>query len=230
MANYKRRSYAGRKTYYKRARSVRAITTSKAFKASAANMTQNGKFNINVRSVVTITWSGSSTSPVAIATNSVDVPALISSSPMHRQLSNVFDQYKIEKATIKFLPQYGNSPEASVLSFLNFFSVVDRTGFNTVNIDQLRSYGSYKETTFSLTGDTPAPHMVYIGQADVVGKSTYYDTKTTASFPRIMVGGDIGNPIATEKSFTFSIEIDASVRYRGVRLDTSNVSTRLSTY
>ena len=228
---YKRRYYAGRKTYYKRgkmSRSVRAITTSRSFKASAQNMTQNGKFNINVRTTVGLIWAGSSGSPVQFAFNDIDVPALLAASPMHLQLSNVFDQYKIEKATIKILPNIGPAAPSNVTSFISFFSVVDRTGFNNPTIDQLRSYGSYKETNWSWT-DSPVPHLVYIGQSDVVSKSTYYDSKVTAVFPKIKVGGDLGASQTSSVGWTFSVEIDAQVRYRGVRLDTSQVSTRLPT-
>lgn len=228
---YKRRYYAGRKTYYKRAktsRSVRNITTSRAFKASAQNMTQNGKFNVNVRTTVGLDWFGTELVPVQFSFNDIDVPALLAASPMHLQLSNVFDQYKIEKVTIKILPNVGPAAPAGSTTYISFFSVVDRTGFNNPTIDQLRSYGSYKETSWSWN-DSPAPHMVYIGQSDVVSKSTYYDTKATAAFPKVKVGGDLGAPQQSNVSWTFSVEIDAQVRYRGVRLDTSSVSTRLPT-
>ena len=228
---YKRRSYAGRKTYYKRgkmSRSVRAITTSRAFKASAMNMTQNGKFNVNVRTTIGLSWGGSELTPVQFAFNDLDIPALLAASDMHRQLSNVFDQYKIEKATVKILPNIGPAAPTNATSYISFFSVVDRTGFNSPTIDQLRSYGSYKETNWSWN-DSPAPHMVYIGQSDVVSKSTYYDTKSTAVFPKVKVGGDLGASQTTSLAWTFSVEIDAQVRYRGVRLDTSSVSTRLPT-
>lgn len=223
---YRRR---GSRRYSK---SVKSMKMSRAFKASAANMTQNAKFNINVKTPKDVDFTGSSGAPGAAQSFiDLDIPALISGSAMHLYLSNVFDQYRIEKVTVKILPLINpDVSEANKQNYQSVFTVVDRTGFSTgVTIDQLRTYSSYKETCWPTNGDSVRPHYVSIGQTDVVNRSQYYDTKTTSVFPKVKLGVDLGQAATANYKFTFTIEIDAQVRYRGVRLDTSNVSTRLST-
>lgn len=212
------------KRYFKS--SVGKITQSRNFKASAANMTQNGVFSINVRTPQTLNIEANSPN----TWEQLDVPALINSSAMHRQLSNVFDQYRIEKVTIRFKPiSTVNTSQGATVSFLNFFTVVDRSGLSTgLTVDDLRTYASYKETVWSMTGDTPRPHIMNLGQADMVSRTEYYDSKKLAGFPTVAFGCDVGQSVSAATAYTFTVEIDAQIRYRGVRLDTSNVSTRIS--
>lgn len=226
---YKRRYYAGRKTYYKRARysrSSRAISTSRAFRASAANMTQNGKFNISKKFWQTINILINDADAKAI----LDLPNEIITSEMHAALSNVFDQYRIEKMTLKFnllINQPVPDPDENThnVSHVAFFTCVDRSGFATnPSVSSLRTYGSYKETTWSTDGDTNTPHIITIGQADLVSKSEYYDTKQKCAFPQVCVGFDLGQVVTAQIPLTFTCEIDAQIRYRGVRLDTTGVS------
>lgn len=228
---YRRRFYSKPKRYYyrrgKTSRSVKAITTSRAFKASAQNMTQNAKFNVNKKFVKDINIAQSASDGLV----KIDLKNELASSDMHRYLSNVFDQYKVEKATLKCNLLIGpNQIVQNKSSYLNFFSCVDRSGFAAgVNLTSLRTYGSYKETTWSMDGSTNVPHYVQIGQSDLVSRSEYYDTKAAASFPEVYVGVDIGaiqqtgGPIV----YTITFELDCQVRYRGVRLDTSGVLVRI---
>lgn len=228
--NYK--SYWRR--YYRRRyknRSVKAITTTRNFKASSANMTQNGRFNINVRGTVTLNVPNNNTSVFT----SLDVANAIKSSPMHAALANVFDQYRIEKMTVRFRPlasanvnlpstREGASLVVGASAYETFFTAVDRTGFREgQTLDMLRTYSSYKESVWPTNGDTAGPHYVAIGQADVVSRSTYYDSKNKAAFPSIAYGVDVGatNVTGGNLPFSFTYEIDAQVRYRGVRLDTT---------
>lgn len=206
--------------------SVGKITQSRNFRASAANMTQNGLFSVNVRTPQTLQVQANSANSWA----QLDVPALINSSAMHRQLSNVFDQYRIEKVTIRFKPlATTNTSSTTVMSFLNFFTVVDRSGLSAaLTVDDLRTYASYKETVWSMNGDTPRPHVMNLGQADMVSRTEYFDSKKVAGFPTVAFGCDVGQAVSSTTAYSFTIEIDAQVRYRGVRLDTSNVSTRIS--
>lgn len=220
---YKRRYYAGRKTYYKRARysrSSRAISTSRAFKASAANMTQNGKFNISNKFVKTI--------PINLAENSnfekLDIPLYIVLSDMHKALSNVFDQYRVEKCTLKFNLISNSASPTDNVSHIAFFTACDRSGFAAAaTVQSLRTYGSYKETTWTTNGDTNPAHIISIGQADLVSKSEYFDTKDKAAFPQVVAGFDLGEAVTQNKAFTFTCEVDAVIRYRGVRLDATGV-------
>lgn len=221
-----RYGYGRRYGYRRKARSVRAITTSKNFKASASNMTQNGLFSINVRNEIL----GNIAQGLRYGTQLLDVPAIISQSPMHLQLSNVFDQYKIEKVSIKFRPIY-NTDAISQNAFgaQTFFTCIDRSGFSAgTDLAQLQTYQSYKESNWSLTGDTNMPHYVNIGQTDIVGKSTYFDSKNTCTFPKVAYGVIMPTAVTAAAEFKYSVEIDAQVRYRGVRLDTSSVSTRVN--
>lgn len=224
MPYYRSKYYGKRKYYKKRSRSVKAVTTSRAFKASAANMTQNGRFNISVKDFKTV--------QIAINTNSAmvdyDIGNILVQAPMHDQLSKVFDQYKIEKMTLKFNLVVNNPVDtAENISHVCFFTAIDRTGFAAnATPYSIRTYGSYKESTWSTNGDTNPPHYVTIGQADLVSKSEYYDTKHIAAFPKMKIGFDAIQTLSAGKTFTVTCEIDACVRYRGVRLDTSGVYCR----
>lgn len=204
--------------YGKRYRtSVKATTMKRSFKSSAANMTQNGLFNISVRDTLTITMaSGTNEKNV-----NFDVSGKIAASTMHGQLSNVFDQYKIEKVSIKIRPMA--NPNATVYQI--FYTCIDRTGFSAdVTNDQLKTYQSYKESNWSMNGDVGKTHYVSFGQTDVVGKSTYYDAKGKAFFPALRCGVFTSGNAAANVDFVYSIEIDAQVRYRGVRVDTTAVT------
>lgn len=228
MARYSTK-YGKRKYYYKRAKakSVKAITTSRAFKASASNMTQNGKFSISAKFMIPIDVAQQQSSGVV----DVDVPNQILISDMHKQLSNVFDQYRVEKCTLKFnlMANPSQAGETSVVHCA-FFTAIDRTGFAPgVGVQQLRTYGSYKETTWSLNGDTNPPHFVSLGQADMVSRSTYYNTKHAAEFPKVKCGIDLTTQAAQNVQFKCTVEVDAQVRYRGVRLDTTGVLARINT-
>lgn len=231
---YKRRFYAKPKRYYykraKTSRSVKAITTSRAFKASSQNMTQNAKFNVNKKFTKDIQVAQLSNNGAV----KLDLANELAGSDMHRYLSNVFDQYKVEKATLKCQlligPNLNNAANDGKTQYLNFFSCVDRSGFATgVTLTSLRTYGSFKETTWSMDGSSNVPHFVNIGQTDLVSRSEYYDTKNRASFPEIYIGVDLGQPQNTGVAinYTITFELDCQVRYRGVRLDTSGVLVRI---
>ena len=229
MAWYTRRSKGSRPYYKRRARfnrSVKAINTSRAFKASAANMTQNGKFNVSTKFIRTIDIEAGSQYGMV----DCDIPNEIVLADMHKALSNVFDQYRVEKCTLKFNLLL-NSTFTSGTPHISFFTAVDRTGFAAnATVPSIRTYGSYKETTWSLTGDSNAPHVISLGQADMVSRSEFYDTKNRAKFPQLKIGFDVAEVQLTAKAFTITCEIDAQIRYRGVRLDTTGVLARVNIF
>ncbi len=227
MARYSTK-YGKRKYYYKRSkssRSTRAISTSKSFKASAANMTQNGKFNVSTKFTKTINFAIGDSN----AFEKLDIPNYIILSDMHRALSNVFDQYRVEKCTLKFnLLLNSPSLQGNDIPHIAFFTACDRSGFAAnATVGSLRTYGSYKETTWSTSGDTNPPHFVNVGQADLTSKSEYYDSKNRAAFPQVVAGLDLGQAVTAAKAITITCEIDAQIRYRGVRLDTTGVLARV---
>ena len=121
--------YGYGRTYGRKRRSVKAITMSKSFKASAANMTQNGVFNISVRSSIDHKTPQQGAGTPAIKIDKFDVAQQIASSPMHQQLSNVFDEYKIEKVSIKISPS-GHS------AFTGSFDI----NYIDCNLEKLLSY------------------------------------------------------------------------------------------
>ena len=225
MARYSTK-YGKRKYYYKRAksRSTKAISTSKSFKASAANMTQNGKFNVSTKFVKTLNLAIGD----ANTFDPVDIANELVLADMHRQLSNVFDQYRVEKCTLKFNLLINSANINTGIGHITFFTACDRSGFAAnASVGSIRTYGSYKETTWSMNGDTNPAHYVNIGQADLVSKSEYYDSKKKAAFPQVVVGIDLGEAVVAPKALTVTCEVDAQVRYRGVRLDTTGVLARV---
>lgn len=223
--------YGYGRTYGRKRRSVKAITMSKSFKASASNMTQNGVFNISVRSSIDHKTPLSAAGNPAIKIDKFDVAQQIASSPMHQQLSNVFDEYKIEKVSIKISPAGHSEFTGSFdVNYIEFFACIDRTGFATIgiadtdlSIDKCRTYQSFKSINWPVNGDSTNKLYINIGQSDIVNKSKYYDSKGKAVIPELMTGVSLPNG-GNETDWLFTVEIDAQVRYRGVRYDNRNVN------
>ena len=203
--------------------SIGKTRISKVVKASAGNMTQGGTFTVSAHADLTFTVpQGQST-----GFNTLDIPAMISGCSMHNALSNVFDQYKVEKMLIKLRPAGDNVNGLTAPSLL--FSVVDRSGFaDTVTLASLRTYGSYKETQISGAKDVSPVHYISIGQSNLVEFGTYSDTKKMVQFPYVYAGVHFASAVAQQIIVAVSCEIEAQVRYRGVRLDTSAVLTRIN--
>ena len=213
---YYRRYYRGRYSSYGKTR------LSRNFKASANNMTQGGTFNISVHDTDTVVVAANSN----FGFKAVNLPAKISGSEMHRYLSNVFDQYRVEKLNIKIRP-LGDSI-ASLGNPGILFTCVDRTGFAAgATLSTIKTYGSYRETMVSGSKDVSPTHYVNIGASNLIEYTTYTDTKRTVSFPNFIWGFYFGGNVSNNTTIAVSIEVDAQVRYRGVRLDTGDVSTQV---
>lgn len=218
MARYGWRRYW--KRYYRRryGNSYTKTRTTRNFKASAQNMTQGGTFNISIRKDVYLDV----TSGLKYAFDSLNIANDIKSSPMHQALSNVFDQYRVEKVTIRIRPAGDASGDIVNPSIL--FSAVDRSGFAAnAPIDTIRTYGSYKETQITGAKDVSPVHTIYIGQTNLVEFSSYSDSKSAVSFPAVGWGCFFAN-LAENLRVFFSIEFDCQIRYRGVRYDNSAVN------
>ena len=138
-------------------------------------------------------------------------------------------QYRIEKATIKLKDAgvtLGGGYETTQLPVLA--SIVDRTGLAAaIDINAMRTYSSYKETSLSANNDISPSHMIYIGASNIVEATTYYDTKTVSNFPQIYLAVTLPTNVPNTEGYsytrTFTMDIEAQVRYRGVRLDTRGV-------
>lgn len=218
MARYGWRRYW--KRYYRRryGTSFSKTRTTRNFKASAQNMTQGGTFNISVRMDDHLDVTSSS----KFAFKPLDVSGSIKTSPMHQALSNVFDQYRVEKVAIRIRP-IGDSTGA-VLNPSILFSAVDRSGFSpSAAIETIRTYGSYKETQITGAKDVSPVHSIYIGQTNLVEFSSYSDTKNAVSFPAVGWGCTFA-ALAANTTVYFSIELDCQIRYRGVRYDNTSVN------
>lgn len=218
-SSYKRRGYSKR-GYFGYNWKRRKLTPSRAFKRSAANMTQNGLFNVNC--VVPVVLNPASMLVNGAASNYMgafsvlDVPGTIYTSAMHAALKKVFDQYRIEKVTVKI----AMGANAGAIPMGTMFSCIDRTGFDAnaqMDLNTIRSYGSYKEKQTSGDGSAVSPLIMNIAQTDVVGLSLYRDTYSNVTFPKVLVGWHAYTNTALQ-AVQLQIEIDAAVRYRGVRL------------
>lgn len=216
---YWRRYY--RRYYRNRYNSVSKLRTTRNFKASSANMTQGGTFNVSTIQPAEATFDG--TKSYALKTN-FDVADWIYKSNMHKALSNVFDQYRIEKISLK-IRMLGDNVNPSVLTQpAIIFSAVDRSGFNeNIALDELRTYGSYKETMISGAKDVSPVHYVNIGQSNFIEFTNYYDSKNKAAFPSLAIGVNFAANQSNGYKVNLSIEVDAQIRYRGVRLDTKAI-------
>lgn len=216
--------YGYGKRYGGKKRSVKAITQSRSFKASAANMTQNGVFNISVRDLISIDIANGSANNIV----KFDIASKIASAAMHTQLSNVFDEYKIEKVSLKISPAGHKAVVAGeyTVAYIEFFTSIDRTGFSdlgiaetALTIEKVRTYQSFKSINWPVNGDSASKMYVNIGQSDIVNKSKYYDTKGKAVVPELVAGICLPGNATAATTFDFNVEIDAQVRYRGVRYD-----------
>lgn len=210
------------RSYYRnRYSSYGKMRMSRNFKASSQNMTQGGTYNISVHTTDNIDIPSGSASGY----KPFNLPAAISQSAMHRQLSNVFDQYRVEKVIVRIRP-LGDSATGAITNPSILYTCVDRTGFAAgLTPDTLKTYGSYKETMVSGAKDVSPTHTVLIGASNLVEFSAYTDTKRTVTFPKFIWGIYYPANVSSAVSVAVSIEIDAQLRYRGVRLDTGGVST-----
>lgn len=227
-SSYRRypRSFGRYIRYYgRRYSSANKIRTTRNVRASAQNMTQGGKFTITAHDVKSLEITQGNTGTGA----AIELPTLVRNSSMHRNLSNVFDQYRIEKLTIKIRDAGTSTANGYTTTMLPVIcSIVDRTGLaGGLDLDQMRTYSSYKETLLSANNDISPTHTVYIGASTIVESSEYFDTKQLTTFPKVYVAvvlpsavansGDAEHPYSYTRQL--SIDVEAQVRYRGVRLD-----------
>lgn len=208
-------------------RSIRAISIPYRNKVKSANMLQARRLAINV-DIDDELKIGNLTSYIF---KKLDVAALLTSSPMHLQLSNCFDQYKILNyvVTISLKGIDGSIPLTNdnfddVEAYGNMFTIVDRTSIkDTTNIDALRTYSSFREVIIPLDGSNVTDY-----KRQVLVNNSYCDTKTTASIPLLYYGVSINQSIVNRLTFRFNINFKFDMIYRGVRYDDSYVTTRIN--
>lgn len=205
--------------------SERAITIPKRNKALRNNMLQGRRVCINLGFDDELILKEDDSSVYKL----LDIPALITSSDMHLTFSNCFDQYKVVSYTftlhLKGIRFSGFDLDEEYAEYGVIFTVFDRTKIKDgASWTTLKTYQSYVETQFPVTGDN-----MKSTNRTIRSNSQYTDTKSMTSVPYMYYG--IGFSSGTwpgDVYFSVSVNIKVDVYYRGVRYDESWVSTRLN--
>ena len=205
--------------------SERAITIPKRNKALRNNMLQGRRVCINLGFDDELILKEDDSSVYKL----LDIPALITSSDMHLTFSNCFDQYKVVSYTLtihlKGIRFVGFDLDEEYAEYGVIFTVFDRTKIKDgASWTTLKTYQSYVETQFPVTGDN-----MKSANRTIRSNSQYTDTKSMTSVPYMYYG--IGFSSGTwpgDVYFSVSVNIKVDVYYRGVRYDESWVSTRLN--
>lgn len=153
----------------------------------------------------------------------------MTNSPMHKSLSNCFDQCRIERVVVKVVPVELNTTDPT--TYLTLFSVLDRNKFAFgVSQEQLKSYTSYKQTQYSFnpSGEVPTHYVNYVADG-IFEKSAFYSTKFTPPSGSMCIGVDTNEPTANVFKVRIRMVATFDVTYRGIRHDPSDISTMVST-
>jgi len=157
---------------------------------------------------------------------SFPIACFLTSSKMHGMLSDVWDEYKIEKVELSITRQ-GNqtvTEEESKEVYLKFFTCFDKNR-PSVNISysQIKTMDTYHETSFSILATNAGPeHKIcyMLGQK-------YSSTKTTPSLGTLTMGlashEIFGDRVTTWWSCSFRFQVS----YRVARVDTSYITTMI---
>lgn len=207
------RKYSGRRAFSKYSRNW----TTKNNRA-AANQTQS----VNMQISSTSTFTHDIAQGAASAISASNIASVLQLAPMHRQMSNVYDQYRIRKVVVKISPIGSN---AAVNSYYRICTCIDRNGHPAgFTAAMMTTYSSYKETAIAAVVSNKAPsHYVTVTNDTMFEKSAYYGTKTLARAPVICFATvlPIGAPANT--SIAYSATYTYDITYRSVRLDTSDI-------
>lgn len=238
MARYFRRSYrrysrSGARGRYRRSRYSYGRRTASKYRntRSARQMTQNGLYQIVCTETNSLTFTS-----VAVEGNNKyfafsleDLGPTLIENTMYKNLTNVFDQVRIERIGIKITPLGNDLATANAQQF-TLFTCVDRNGFRPeITLPQIRSYQSYKSTIYGSSSSNKIPnHYVSIDFNTLVEKSAYYTSKQTPPTAHYLVGVEAAYETAVTKQVFFNVEITYDVRFRGVRLDTGAISATVS--
>lgn len=172
------------------------------------------------------TFSLSTESDESSVYESFPIACFLTSSKMHGMLSDVWDEYKIEKVELNITRQ-GNqrvTEEDAKEVYLKFFTCFDKNR-PSVNISysQIKTMDTYHETSFSLQATNAAPiHSICytLGQK-------YSSTKTTPSLGTLTMGlashEIFGDRVTTWWSCSFRFQVS----YRVARVDTGYITTMI---
>lgn len=172
------------------------------------------------------TFSLSTESDESSIYESFPIACFLTSSKMHGMLSDVWDEYKIEKVELNITRQ-GNqrvTEENTKEEYFKFFTCFDKNR-PSVNISysQIKTMDTYHETTFSLQATNTAPihNICYmLGQK-------YSSTKTTPSLGTLTMGLASHEIFEDRVTTWWSCSFRFQVSYRGARVDTGYITTMI---
>lgn len=157
---------------------------------------------------------------------SFPIACFLTGGKMHGQLSNAWDEYKIEAVEITVTPSGTEEiqDEEKRTLYIRFFTCIDnnRPPVN-VNYAQLKANSTYKDTTFALHNSNAAP----IHRTTFNMNQRYTSTKTTSPLGTLTLGlassETFDEPVTTWWSCNFRFHVS----YRKARVDTGYITTMI---
>lgn len=214
-------------------RSIRAIYQSPYSRYKAAQLTQESNFAISVVEDLKIYWNNGQDYTNAL----YDIGAAVTRTGVHLQLSNSFEQWRINSVTIKFqLKTFAGDvinlyEDVDIKQYIDFYTAVRRNKKTDNSIEELDSNSSYEQVTWPADGlgaCVPLKRTIHNSSLRMAS------TKMTAPFPYIAYGLRLhGNDHFMENKifqtpFVISMQLQAKCSYKGLRLDKSNVLTSIN--
>lgn len=194
---------------------------------------KKSKVNNAIHSVnVTRTVHFSTTQDENTAFVTVPVVALLTSSKIHLDLSNVWNNYKVDSINIVITPLYTDEIDVIVdgvrQNIRDYFKIFSAWDDNEVSrqlrYSDIRAYQTYKDVTSSSKASNECPIL----SNSFKPMMKIMDTKKTPKQGTLIVGINAPSPFGEEIEIAFSIMLTFSVCYSVVRLDKSWVSTMIA--
>lgn len=164
--------------------------------------------------------------------STVPVVALLTSSKIHLDLSNIWNDYKVEKIALTATPlniEDLDVEEGGVISrpreYLKLFCAWDNNDVShQLRYSDIKAYESYRDVTFSINASNETPILRFNANP----KMKTMDTKKTPNYGTLIIG--INSPITFGESVNIDITVNFTftVCYGSPRLDTSWVSTLIA--
>lgn len=162
----------------------------------------------------------------------VPVVALLTSSKIHLDLSNVWNDYKVEKIALTATPLSIDDllvEEGGVISgpreYFKLFCAWDNNDVShQLRYSDIKTYESYKDITYSITANNETPILRFSTDP----KLKKMDTKKTPNYGTLIIG--INSPVIFGESIDINITVNFTftVCYSCPRFDTSWVSTLIA--
>lgn len=195
---------------------------------------KKGKVNDAIHSVnVTRTVRLVTTPDENTVFTTVPIIALLTSSKIHLDLSNVWNNYKIVSINVAITPLFTEDIRVFVddeefsdaLDYFRIFSAWDDNEVNRqLRYADIKTYQSYKDVMSTYNANNKCP--VLLNRFKPMMKNM--DTKKTPNQGTLIVGLTAGIPFGDEIALAFSITLTFSVCYSVIRLDKSWVSTMIA--